>query len=125
MRKNPLVLTLLVLVGALACRTAPIYEVDRQPLRGVDSFQEAQNEIARAARMNGWEVELVNPGHFIATKRKGRHVASVDIHHDGWYYSIHYRNSAMFKYDGQNIHKLYNFWIESLENTINGEVAAP
>ena len=78
----------------------------------------------RAAELNGWKVVGLEPGVVIAEKRKGRHAAQVDIKYDRDSFDITYRNSAVLKYDGQNIHKLYNLWVEGLETSIRREVAA-
>ena len=116
-----LLLGLLMSFGA-GCKTAPIHNVrvavDPAPL------EVRHQQIVRAAHMQGWTTQSPGPGIVIATRRKGRHTASSTIEFDGSNYSITLRNSAFLKQSGDSIHKLYNVWIQGLEQSINREMSS-
>ncbi len=116
-----LVLTLLLVP---ACRTARVYEVEDQAL-GPAPLEQREAQIARAARMQGWSVETLEPGVMIATKRLKKHVASTTVVYDEDSFSLALRNSVSFKQSGDRIHKLYNAWVEDLETAIRREASAP
>lgn len=118
----PMVL-LALLLGA--CRTAPIYNVQRAPI-GMSgaSLEDVGVWIDRAARLQEWRTEAVAPGTLLVTKSRGRHVATATIRYDATSYSITLRNSIDLKQRHGEIHKAYNEWIRSLDRTIRREVAA-
>ena len=47
-----------------------------------------------------------------------QHFASVDIHYDSNSYSIRYKDSKVLMYDGTNIHRNYNKWVQLLDQQI-------
>jgi hypothetical protein len=124
-RKLAVVLMLAFVAGA--CRTAPVYSVDQQPLRLAPSatLEDSRKHIERAARLHGWQVEDLGGQKLLATKRRGQHAAAVEIGYDERSFSISYRDSVLLRYDGRRIHKAYNGWVQALEGGIAGaDVAA-
>ena len=112
----------LVLVIA-ACRVAPIYNVESssfnspQPL----TLTQAGEAIQRAGTSLGWSVKEVRPGVMQGTLNIRDHRAVVDILYDTEAFSINYANSDNLKYDGTQIHKNYNSWVQNLEQQIRVE----
>ncbi|MGH7287399.1 MAG: hypothetical protein ACREI8_05205, partial [Myxococcota bacterium] len=116
---------LALLIGA--CRTAAVYNptdialVSPQPL----SIEGVSAVIDRAARLQGWQVENLQPGSKLASKSRGRAIATATIVYDTRAFSIQLRSSVGLRQSGDKIHKLYNKWVEALETTILQESAAP
>lgn len=110
-----------------ACVTAPIYEAVDVPLHfdRPTTLEEIGFRIARAARMQDWEAYKLADGHTVASKRKGRHLATVSIFYSDEAFSIRFRNASEFKHSGDRIHKLYNEWVRHLETTILMEISSP
>lgn len=118
-----LALVALLALGA-GCRTAPIRDVDHAPLPSAP-LDARQQQIERAALMQGWEIQHIAPNLMIATKRRGRHVASTMIEFDRDSYSIRLRNSVALRQTDDRIHKTYNDWVERLEYSIRREADMP
>jgi hypothetical protein len=115
---------LLILVSlTLACRTAPIHDVNRSNVPPGFSSDEVGKIIERAARRRGWSVVRQAPEHIVASiVVRGRHRASVDINFDQTTFSIRHRDSENLQYDGERIHRNYNSWIVRLERAIHNEL---
>lgn len=117
-------------VGPLAlaaCRTAPIYEVrDARIEPPRESLQEVGRLIGRAAILQGWQTRQVRPGVLLATKRIGRHIASVAIEYRTDSYSITLQQSVAPSQSEGRIHVRYNEWVHALKRAIElGLVAEP
>lgn len=125
MRPRFLRFALVWLVAASACSTAPIYDVADARLGGTATLEQRTQQIVRAARMQDWEVEQLQPNVMIAIKKRGRHVATTTIRYDETRFSLELRNSVDLAQSPTRIHKLYNEWVEGLENSIRQEVSAP
>lgn len=118
---SPLFVGLLALA---ACRTAPIYEVANAPIEPPRSLEEVGRLIERAAILQGWQTQQVRPGLLLATKRVGRHVASVAIEYQTDSYSITLRQSIALKQSEGWIHVRYNEWVHALERAIDRRMVA-
>ena len=118
-----MLLLLSIVLLAPGCRTARIHDVrdHRVPVADLELREE---QIRRAARLQGWEVEVLRPGELIVTKKRGRHVAASTIEFTPDRYSITLRNSTDLKQSGNRIHKVYNRWIEGLDASIESEARA-
>lgn len=121
----------IALVSALALLVAAC----SMPIRNVENAQvvasksdyelaEVTKAISRAAGALGWRTEIEAPGHIVASIALRTHTASVDINYTKTNYSIQYRDSTNLGYDGTNIHKNYNGWIQNLERDINFHLGA-
>jgi hypothetical protein len=50
-------------------------------------------------------------------------MAKVDVKYDTKTYNITYKDSSNLEYDGKNIHKNYNGWIQNLDNGIRAQLS--
>ncbi|VAW71837.1 hypothetical protein MNBD_GAMMA12-1777, partial [hydrothermal vent metagenome] len=94
------------------------------------SFEKARTGILEGLAPLKWEAYEKGKGHIVATKKLTKYLlinrviepvyymAEVDIFFDATRYTIQYKNSINLKYDGENIHKLYNQWVHELDQGI-------
>ena len=113
------------LLMAACARTLPVYSVADAPVATASgttpSLAQVTNAIITACRDKGWWVNPRADGHIIATAHVRQHTAIVDIHYSPERYAITYKDSEVLLYDGKNIHRNYNKWIQLLEARINAE----
>lgn len=121
--------------SALVCATAlsgcvwlsgnreAVYNVSATPIHRDATIDEVGERIRRAAQMQDWEVQEVQPRVLYVKKRRGQHSATAAITYDVGSFSIQLRGSENLKQSGTQIHKLYNQWIRELESTVQSEVA--
>ena len=124
--RNILVAFLAATALAACARTAPIYNVSGMPIQASKpnpSVDEVGKAIARAGAGLGWQIMPVKPGAMVGTLQLRDHVAVVDITYDAKAYNISYKNSNNLNYDGQNIHKNYNGWIQNLDRAIKVQLS--
>lgn len=114
------------MVVVFGCKTARVYNVVDVPVTSTRPLtaEEVGARIDRAARIQAWTTEQIAPGHLIATKRKGGHAGTVTISYDASSFSIQLRNATNLKHSGDKIHKLYNEWVQELEETIRMEISS-
>lgn len=113
----------LTLVG---CVTNPIYNVTDAPVTtSTRSYQvrDVRGAILQAGTSLGWQMRAVDPGLIIGTLNVRDHMAQVEISYDRRTYSIVYRDSNNLDYDGANIHKNYNSWVQRLSTAINSRLS--
>ena len=112
----------LALVG---CVTNPVYNVTDAPVmtstRGYTA-RDVRSAILQAGAAKGWQMKEIRPGLIVGTLNVRDHMAQVDIEYDRKTYSILYKNSYNLKYDGANIHKNYNEWVQQLSAAINTQM---
>jgi len=111
----------LLMVG---CRTAPIFEVQNNPIvasRAV-SMSEVEQTIRQAGASLGWQMLPRGSGSIEGTLTLREHRAVVDIKYDTKSYSIKYKDSSNLNYDGSTIHANYNGWVQRLDNTIRARL---
>lgn len=116
----------LVLVAALAlvvvaCAQA-VRNVNQAPIAATKAnlaLEDVTKSIIRAAGSLGWRVKVDKPGHIAASIALRTHTATVDITYNTETYDIKYSDSTNLGYDGTNIHKNYNGWIQNLERDTN------
>ena len=116
-----------VVLGAMgaACTTKPIYNVSNAPVPaasrnpGLDAVGKA---ITRAGAALGWHMQETRPGHILATLNLRTHRAVVDVNYTPQSYSIQYKDSIDLDYDGVNIHRNYNSWIQNLDRAIQTQL---
>jgi hypothetical protein len=122
--------TFVLLIGLTllaGCRTAPVYNVSQAPIMIVKktyTMEDIEKAILRAGASLGWQIQLVDTGHMLGTLYIRSHMAQVDITYNPRNYSIRYKNSSNLDYDGSNIHRNYNGWIQNLDNAIKRELIA-
>ena len=110
---------LLVVVGIGACTTKPIYTAQGVHFGSPDApLSERANQIRRAAAGRGWSVEDVAPGQIRATINLRESHAVVAINFTRTHFSINYVDSRNLEYNGKEIHRSYNGWVQNLEHDI-------
>ena len=119
------------LIGILAlalmgCVSNPVYNVTDAPVttstRGYQA-RDVRNAILQAGASLGWQMKDARPGLIIGTLNVRDHMAQVEIPYDRRSYSIVYRDSYNLDYDGVNIHKNYNGWVQRLSTEINARLS--
>ena len=115
-------LALALLTSAVGCaRAVPIRNVSNEviPTTGKPrTLDEVSNAILEAGAVLGWTMKDKAPGQLEGTLRLRHHVAIVDIAFTTTNYSITYKDSDKLLYDGTNIHRSYNNWIQHLQTEI-------
>lgn len=104
-------------LGACA-RTVPMVNQTGAEFLGRASLPQRGDQIRAAAASLGWATESRGPGLVRATLNLRGHQAVVDIPYDQQRFRIHYVSSSNLEYDGVNIHRNYNSWIQNLQNAI-------
>jgi hypothetical protein len=114
------------LVFLAGCRAAPIYNVEKAPIQisSKHSSKDITKAIQRAGVALGWQMKAKKPGHIVGTLYLRTFVAVVDIRYSPKSYSITYKKSSGLDYDGTNIHKNYNGWVQNLDRRIQGQLSA-
>ncbi|HRY14725.1 MAG: hypothetical protein KDJ31_06265 [Candidatus Competibacteraceae bacterium] len=119
------------LIGILAltllgCVSNPVYNITDAPVttstRGYQA-RDVRNAILQAGASLGWQMKDARPGLIIGTLNVRDHMAQVEIPYDRRSYSIVYRDSYNLDYDGVNIHKNYNGWVQRLSTEINARLS--
>lgn len=121
--KSPVSRIFIVLFAALslsACRSAPVYDVYKAPMGAPAdvTLEDVTAAIKRAGTGLGWQMTEQGNGKIEGKLSLRSHVAVVDIYFDTKKFSIIHRYSEKLNYDGTNIHKNYNGWIQNLERAI-------
>ena len=119
-----------IVVSAVAilvsgCTTQPVYNVSDAPVSASKpnpTLDDVSKAIVRAGAALGWQMKQTKPGHMLGTLYLRKHVAVVDINYTAKSYSISYRDSTELDYDGTNIHKNYNGWIQNLDKGIQAQL---
>jgi hypothetical protein len=116
--------------GSLSCRqpVAPVHQVSGvrlSPWNGrVLGADEVRQIIVRAATLRGWLLENEQPGVVFCKMVSGSHEAVVRVDYNSAGYSISYVDSSPgLQYDGLNIHRRYNHWVDALDDAIRKEFA--
>jgi hypothetical protein len=108
------------------CRSAPIYNVTSDTVASPKAsltMEDVATAINRAGATLGWQMQETSPGHMIGTLHLRKHVAVVDVTYDTRTFAIVYKDSTNLDYDGTNIHKNYNGWIQNLERGIRTQLS--
>ncbi len=115
-------LGLFVLTG---CRTAAIYNVDKDPVEAKVSSDKVYKAIKTAGYSKGWIITKVKPGLAMGKLNVRKHQAVVEIPYSSKSFSIKYKNSMNLKHNPETgtIHNNYNGWVQNLENAINFELS--
>jgi hypothetical protein len=112
--------------AALAACVQPIYNVKSAPVDAPGgkppTMAEVEKAIVRAGSALGWRMQPVKEGHVVGTLHLRSHTAVVDITYDTKTYNITYKDSMELNYDGTNIHKNYNGWIQNLDKGIRTQL---
>ena len=121
-----LVFLFVIMVLFVGCRTTPVFNVDNATINTVSGKEPTLDDVTKGivdAAGNShppWNMEVVKPGHIVATLHNRQHMAQVDIQYTTKGYSITRKDSAELKYDAEKgtIHPSYNKWIQRLDSNI-------
>ncbi len=128
-RRSPAIVLLAILLalGAVACRTAPMSRPATVP--SALPPEENRELIRNAMAVLGWQADSEAPGEVLARHQRGSYFARVRIRYDETGISFDYVDSQNLRCtEGPGgcttIHKTYNRWVDSLHEGIRGLVAA-
>src|SRR5262245_16310772 len=108
------------LVLLTACnQTAPVREIGPEPISPpAASMDVVQKAILKAGAGLNWQMKQVGPGRIEGTLKLRVQTAVVDITYGTKNFGIRYKDSSELKYDGTNIHRNYNSWVDNLARQI-------
>jgi len=128
MRTAPLKVLLVAFAAAAlaACTIQPIYNVKgaavETPGGKPPTLAEVEKAVVRAGTALGWKMQPVRPGVMVGTITLRRHTAIIDVTFDTRTFNITYKDSVELDYDGTNIHRNYNGWIQNLDKGIRAQL---
>jgi hypothetical protein len=109
-----------------ACTLQPLYNVKGAPVEAPGgkppTLAEVEKAVIRAGTALGWKMQPVKPGQVTGTINLRRHSAIVDVTFDTRTFNITYKDSVELDYDGTNIHRNYNGWIQNLDKGIRAQL---
>ncbi len=115
----------MVLLGG--CRTGPpVFNVENATINTVSGTEPKLEDVTRAiisAAGNSnppWNMQVIKPGHIVATLHNRTHMAQVDVEYTTKGYKITRKDSADLNYDPEKgtIHSGYNKWVQRLDSNI-------
>ncbi len=125
--------SLMLLLAALAlggcgANMAPVMNVSNAPVAtgtgAPPSISQVRGAIVLALAARAWTIQAENGTRISAAVSAGGHSASVNIDYTATTYSISYLSSSPgLLYDGKEIHRRYNHWVERLRHAIGAELA--
>ena len=127
MKSNILVIVATSLLIVLAgCRATPVFNIDNAPVNVTSkhSANDIKKVIISSGAALGWQMKAKKKGHIVGTLYLRKHVAVIDIKYSKKAYSITYKDSTNLGYDGTNIHKNYNGWVQNLNRQIQARLSA-
>lgn len=128
---NQWIFLAVVMVLFVGCKGDPLLNVNDANITTVSGKEPTLEDVTKAivsASTNSnppWNMEVVKPGHIVATLNVRSHMAAVDINYTTKGYSITYKESSNLKYDeaGGTIHEGYNKWVQRLDSNIRAKVS--
>lgn len=121
LRKSAGILVVTALFIVACATTQPVFNVTQAPIaanKSNPSVDDIRQAIVRAGSGLGWQMNPDRPGHITGRLMLRTHSAVVDIDYTPTLYSIKYRESTNLDYEGGNIHRNYNGWIQNLDKAI-------
>jgi hypothetical protein len=123
-----LVVAMVVFVG---CQGTSVYNVKDASINPVSGKEPTLEDVTRAivsastSSTPAWNMQVVKPGHIVATLHNRSHMAAVDIQYTTKGYSITLKETANLKYDAEKgtIHKGYNTWVQLLNSNIGAKLS--
>lgn len=123
-----LVVAMVLLVG---CGGASVFNVTDASINPVSGKEPTLDDVTRAivsastSSTPAWNMQVVKPGHIVATLHNRSHMAAVDIQYTTKGYSITLKETANLKYDAEKgtIHPGYNKWVQLLNSNIGAKLS--
>ena len=126
MKKIFMPLIFLAAIVSMGCSLKPLQNVADEPVITASgktpTMDEVSKSIMRAGVGLGWTIKPLEAGHMLGTLNLREHTAVVDIRYTVKMYSITYKDSTNLNYDGSNIHRNYNGWIQNLNKRIRAQL---
>jgi hypothetical protein len=131
MRLNPLK-NVVVAAGSAAliagcALLVPVHNVESQPVstsKPSVTLDEVGNAIVRAGATLNFQMQKAGPGVITATYSPRGTSATMEVKYDTRQYSIAYKDSRGLDYDGRQIHRIYNGWVENFDKRIREQLSA-
>lgn len=115
----------LALASAGCAMTIPMPSYDHV---NITQFRRSTDEVGaaieRALVSRNWVVTARRPGELDASLVGPEFRADITIPYSASAYSLRYRDSQGLDYDGENIHRHYNNWMNNLSISIERELLA-
>lgn len=109
---------LLPLGAITACnRVAPVQQGGGEFL-GRGTLAQRADQIRRAGAAQGWVMQSDGPGRMRGVLNRRSHQAIVEIPFDQQRFTIRHAASTNLNYDGTQIHRNFNGWVQSLQRAI-------
>ena len=125
-RKGASLFTGLLVVLLAAC-SSTLFEIRDNPIEtGTNasvSMDQVGDAIMEGGKGLGWKMAAVKKGEISGTYSNAKQSATVAIPYTTKTYSILYKNSSNFKYNGTKIHKRYNELVSGLDAAIRRELS--
>ncbi len=123
-----LLLPALPLASGCGMNMAPVLDIQRSPVTLPGGYAPSpartRDAILRGLVSKGWAVDREEGQSIVASINVRGHSATVGIDYDASSFSIHYVTSSEgLKYDGVEIHRRYNHWVDRLRASINQAIA--
>lgn len=114
---------LLPLGVTTACsRVAPVQQGGGEFL-GRGTLAQRADQIRRAGTGLGWVMQTDGPGRIRGVLNRRSHQAIVEIPFDQQRFTIRHAGSTNLNYDGTQIHRNYNGWVQNLQQAIISQPA--
>ena len=118
-----LAVAMLLFVG---CGGDPVFNVENANINTVSGNEPTMDDVTRAilsAAGNShppWNMQVLKPGHIVATLHNRSHMAQVDIQYTTKGYSITRKDTSNLDYNAEKgtIHEGYNKWVQRLDANI-------
>jgi len=127
MGKKGISLSTGLLVLVLGACSSQLFEVRDNPIEtGTDAsvtMDQVGDAIMEAGKGLGWKMAAAKKGEISGTYSNAKQSATVAIPYTTKTYSILYKNSSNFKYNGTKIHKRYNELVSGLDAAIRRELS--
>lgn len=113
-------MTVAVLALTIAAYQNPqVLNVEQAEITRTDlTFADVQRGILAAGPKPSWMMQVVAPGHIVATHTRSSYSATVDIFFASNTRSILHKDSQNLEYEDGTIHGTYNRWVQYLKQDI-------
>ena len=116
----------IVAVAGCASKTAPLVNYqDKQVSTGSGKADMAKvkKAIILGGTRAGWQMQPGKDGYILGSLFEKGAMAKVDITYTAQTYNITYKHSSNLLYNGTEIHKQYNEWVDNLNDSIRAELS--
>ena len=113
----------LIATSLLGACMRTIHRVENRSFNGAADLEQRAAQIIAAAEDRNWRVLERARGRVRLTYAYTEHRVTLDVLFSETQFSFQYVNSAGLSYDGTQVHRAYNHWVEDLERRILAEGA--